>query len=67
MSIPARSGPLQRAASRLGHALSLLWLISSAPAPFAATGPTPAVLPEGGDPATGQEVTTKEMSDANDS
>ena len=67
MRNPLRSGPVQRAVSRLAHALSLLWFISSAPAQFAATGPTPAALPDGGDSATGEGSAVKEAYDEDDS
>ena len=63
----SRSGPLQRAASRLAHALSLLWLTSSAPSPFAATDLAPAAVPGHGEATSGAAKSMKERSDEHDS
>jgi hypothetical protein len=61
-----RQAPLQRAASRLAHALSLLWITSSAPAAFTATGGAAAALPDGGQPAVERGDSTAETHDAAD-
>jgi hypothetical protein len=66
MNVLSRSGPLQRAASRLAHALSLLWLTSSAPAPFAATGVVPVPFADGGEALAEVAVSAKEKSDERD-
>ena len=66
MNVLSRSGPLQRAATRLAHALSLLWLTSSAPAPFAATGVVPAPFAEGGEAVADVAVPAKETSGEHD-
>ena len=62
MTVLSRSGPLQRAASRLAHALSLVWLTNSAPAPFAATG-VPAALTPDDEPVLTPADSWKEISD----
>jgi hypothetical protein len=63
----SRPGPLQRAASRLAHALSLLWLTSSAPSAFAATDVASAAGPGRAETALGATKTLKERSDELDS
>lgn len=57
----SRPGPLQRAASRLAHALSLLWLTSSAPSPFA-TDLAPAAMPNHAEAMSGAADAIKEPS-----
>ena len=63
----SRPGPLQRAASRLAHALSLLWLTSSAPSAFAATDLAVAVAPGHAETAAKATEPAKERSDGLDS
>jgi len=63
----SRPGPLQRAASRLAHALSLLWLTSSAPSAFAVTDLASAAMESHAEAASGAAESMKERSDAHDS
>ncbi len=58
----SRPGPLQRAASRLAHALSLLWLTSSAPSAFAATDLASVQAPGHAETTPGATESMKERS-----
>jgi len=62
----AQQGPIERAAGRLAHALSLVWLTSAALTPFAATGAPRAALPDRGEPAPPPTSTTPEIPHADE-